>query len=121
MLEKFILNFQRMSLQPDQRTYSCNGHHRHHKLFKLSRSNFMILRATPHTRLRARDRRISSTLIGGKSRAGPSLLLHTMLEGSTEYVNGSWLGVKSAWIATWHRMDPVSWSLGLFSKTTSWR
>ena len=25
------------------------------------------------------------------------------------------------WIPTWHRMDHVSWSFGLFSKTTSWR
>ena len=27
----------------------------------------------------------------------------------------------STWIPTWHRMDHVSWSLGLFSKSTSWR
>ena len=31
------------------------------------------------------------------------------------------MDVKSTWIPTWHRMDHVSWSLGLFSKTTSWR
>jgi hypothetical protein len=29
--------------------------------------------------------------------------------------------VKSTWVPTWHRMDHVSWLLGLFSKTTSWR
>jgi hypothetical protein len=29
--------------------------------------------------------------------------------------------VKSTWTPTWHQMDCVSWSLGLFSKTTSWR
>ena len=31
------------------------------------------------------------------------------------------MDVKSTWIPTWHRMDHVSWSLGLHSKTTSWR
>ena len=27
------------------------------------------------------------------------------------------MDVKSTWIPTWHRMDHVSWSLGLMSKT----
>ena len=27
------------------------------------------------------------------------------------------MDVNAAWILTWHRMDDVSWSLGLFSKT----
>ena len=31
------------------------------------------------------------------------------------------MDVKSTWIPTWHRMDHVSWSLGLFSTTTSQR
>ena len=31
------------------------------------------------------------------------------------------IDVKSIWIPTWHRMDHVSWSLGLFWKPTSWR
>ena len=31
------------------------------------------------------------------------------------------MDAKSTWIPTWHRMDNVSWSFGLFSKTTSWR
>ena len=31
------------------------------------------------------------------------------------------MDVKSTWIPTWHQMDHVSWLLGLFSKTTSWR
>ena len=31
------------------------------------------------------------------------------------------MDVKSTWILTWHRIDHVSCSLGLFSKTTSWR
>ena len=44
------------------------------------------LRATSHTILRAHDQYTSSTLIGGKGGAGPSLL-HTTLEGPTEYVN----------------------------------
>ena len=29
--------------------------------------------------------------------------------------------VRSTWIPTWHQMGHVSWSLGLFTKTTSWR
>ena len=70
-------------------------------------------------RLRARDQYTSSALIGGKGRAGPSSL-RTTLEGPTEYVNARWMG-KSTWIPTWHRMDYVSWLLGLFLKTTSWK
>ena len=49
------------------------------------------LRATSHTRLRARDHYTSSTLIGGKGGAGPSSLLHTALDGPTEYVNARWM------------------------------
>ena len=29
------------------------------------------------------------------------------------------MDVKSTWLPTWHQMNHVSWSLGLFSKTTS--
>ena len=45
--------------------------------------------ATSHTRLKARDHcTSSSTLIGGKGRAGgPSSMFHTTFEGATEYVN----------------------------------
>jgi hypothetical protein len=50
-----------------------------------------ILRATTHTRLRASDHYAPSTLIGGKGRANPSSLLHTTLEGPTEYVNARWM------------------------------
>ena len=39
----------------------------------------------------------------------------------TNIVCGCKMDVKSIWILTWHRMEHVSWSLGLFSKTTSWR
>ena len=49
----------------------------------------------------------------GKGGAGPSSL-HIALEGLTEYVNARWMR-KSAWIPTWHQMDHVTWSLGLFS------
>ena len=66
-----------------------------------------------HTRPRARDHCISSTLIGGKRGAGPSSRHTTLFEGATEYVNGK-MDVKSTWIPTWHSMDHVSWSLGLF-------
>ena len=76
-----------------------------------------VLVSLPHVRLRACDYGTSSTLIAGKSGAGPSLL-HTTLEGPTEYVNAIWMQ-KSMWIPTWHPMDHVSWSLGLFSKTVS--
>jgi hypothetical protein len=48
------------------------------------------VRATSHTRLRTRDHYTSSTLIGGKAGAGPSLL-HNMPEGLTEYVNARWM------------------------------
>ena len=44
-------------------------------------------RATSHTRLIVRDHYISSTLIGGKGGANPSLLHTMLLEGPTEYVN----------------------------------
>jgi hypothetical protein len=49
-----------------------------------------FVRATSHTRLRAHDHYTSSALIGGKGGAGPSLI-HTTLEGPTEYVNASWM------------------------------
>ena len=80
----------------------------------------LALRATSHMRLRARDHYTSSTLIGGQGKAGPRSF-HTMLEGPTEYVNARWMWSLHAWMPTWHRMDHVSWSLGLFSKTTSWK
>ena len=44
------------------------------------------IRATSHTRRRARDHYTSSTLIGGKSEAGPSSL-HTRLEGPMECIS----------------------------------
>ena len=49
-----------------------------------------IIRATSHTRLRARDHYTSSILIGGQGEAGPSSL-HTTLEGPMEYVNARWM------------------------------
>jgi hypothetical protein len=41
------------------------------------------LRATSSTRLRARGHNISSSFGGGKVGGGPSLMLHTTLEGPT--------------------------------------
>ena len=64
------------------------------------------LRATSHTRLRARDHYTSSTLIGGKGGAGPSSL-HTTAWG-TNGVCECKMDVKSTWIPTWHQMDHVS-------------
>ena len=62
---------------------------------------------------------LQATLIGGKSGADPSSL-HTTLKEPTEHVNAR-VDVKSTRIPAWHQMDYVSWLLGLFSKTTSWR
>ena len=59
-------------------------------------------------------------LVGGKGRGGPTLL-HTPLEGPIEYVGECKMDVNSTWIPTLHQMDHVSWSLGPFLKTTSWR
>jgi hypothetical protein len=56
------------------------------------------LRATSHTRLKAQDHYISSTLIGGNSRAGPSSL-HITLEGPMEYISECKMGVKSTWMS----------------------
>ena len=39
----------------------------------------------------------------------------------TNGVCGCNMDVMSTWSPTWHRMDHVSWSLGLLSITTSWR
>jgi hypothetical protein len=39
----------------------------------------------------------------------------------TNGVCGCKMDVMTTWIPTWHRMDHVSWWLGLLSKTTSWR
>ena len=55
-------------------------------------------------------------LVQEKRGAGPSSLLHTTLEGPTEYANARWM----SWISTWRQMDHVSWSLGPFSRITSW-
>jgi hypothetical protein len=74
-------------------TYGIFGQGNYHvasklsdKLLLLVMNGFLYIRVTSHTRLRARDCYTSSTLIGGKGSAGPSLL-HTTLEGSMEYVN----------------------------------
>jgi hypothetical protein len=77
------------------------------------------IRATAHTRLRARDHCTSRTLtlIGGKGGAGPSSL-HITLNGPTE-LSECKMDVNSTWILTWHQMDHVSWLLGLFSKNSS--
>ncbi len=65
-------------------------------------------------RLRAHDHDTSSTLIGGKGGAGPSLL-HTTLEGPMEYVNARWMSSLHGFL---HgiEMDHVPWSLELLSK-----
>ena len=79
------------------------------------------IRATSHTRLRAHhEHYTSSTLVGGKGKAGSSLL-HTTLEGPTEWICECKVDVKSTRIPTWHWIDHASWSLGLFSNTASWR
>ena len=87
-----------------------------------------LVRATSHTRLRARDQYIPSTLVGGKGRTSPCSLHTTTLEGPTECVSECKMDVKSMWVLTWHRTDRfmVSWiifknhllEVGL---TQSWR
>ena len=57
---------------------------------EINNNNNNNMRATLHTKLRARDHYTSSTLIGGKGGAGPSSL-HTRLEGPMEYVNARWM------------------------------
>ena len=73
-----------------------------------------------YARLRVHGHYTSSILVGGKGGAGPSSR-HTMLKGLMEYICECKMDVESTWIPTWHQMDHVSWSLGLFWKTISWR
>ena len=47
--------------------------------------------------------------------------LHTTLEGPTEYVTARWMYSLHGFLFHGIEMDHVSWSLGLFSKPTSWR
>ena len=71
-----------------------------------------VPKATSHMRPSARIQYTSSTLIGGKGRAGPSSL-HTTLKGPTKYVNCK-MDVKSTWIRTWHHMAScfmVTWTI----------
>jgi hypothetical protein len=60
------------------------------KTFDCKKKTTRPLRVTSNMRLRARGHYTSSTLIGGKGRAGPSSL-HTMLEGPMVYVNARWM------------------------------
>ena len=77
---------------------------------------------TSNMRLRARDPYTSSALIVGKGGVGPSSVLTLCLRDQrSEYVSECKMDVKCQWIPIWHRLDRVSWSLGLLSKTTSWR
>jgi len=59
-------------------------------MVKPTHKNKVSISATSHMRLRAHDHYTSSTSIGGKGGAGPSLL-HTTLEGPMEYVNARWM------------------------------
>ena len=53
-------------------------------------------------------------------KAGPDKFASHYAQG-TNGISECKMDVKSTWILTWHQMDHVSWLLGLFSKTTSWR
>ena len=82
---------------------------------KLSNLVLWWLGVTLHTRLRARDRHISSTFIGGmKWRSQFKFASH--YAWGTDRVCDCKMDVKSTWNPTWHQMDHVSWSLGLFQK-----
>ena len=74
------------------------------------------LRATSHTRLRDRDHRTSSTLIGAKRRSRSRFVAH--YAWGTNGVCECKMDVKSTCISTWHQMDHVSWVLGVFMKPT---
>ena len=41
--------------------------------------------------------------------------LRTRLEGLTEHISECEMDVESTWIPTWHQMEHVSSSLGIFS------
>ena len=56
-----------------------------------------------------------------KRRSRSKFAIHATFEGPTEDACECKMDVKFRWIPTWHRLDHVSWSLGLFSKITSWR
>ena len=65
-------------------------------------------------RPRARDHSTSSTLIGGKGGAGPSSLLHTTLDGPTEYMCGREMDVKvymDSYVASNGSCTMVGWSV----------
>ena len=86
----------------------------------------LIRRVASHTRPRPRPRArdhydASSTLVGGKGGDCPSSLHASTLEGPTGVCECARWMLKSTWIPTWHHMGHVAWSLGLCSKTTSWR
>ena len=68
----------------------CDGLACVHKFEGSCKKHYESIRATSHTRLRARDHYTSSTPIGGKGGAGGPSLRHTTLEGLTEYVNARW-------------------------------
>ena len=76
------------------------------------------LRATSHTRLRARDHHnTSGTLfLWWIGRSWSKFKVHFTLDGPTEGVCECKMDIKSTWTPAWHRLDHVSWSLGSFSK-----
>ena len=89
-----------------------------HSLAHQSHLCSIPLRANSHTRLRARDQFTSSTLIVEKAEL---VQVRFTLRLRDQRVGECKKDVKSTRILTWHRMDHVSWSLELSSKTTSWR
>jgi hypothetical protein len=82
-------------------------------------SNDLALRATSHTKLRARDHYTSNHSQWWKRWSQSKFASHHTW--GTNGVCECKMDVKSTWTYAWHRMDHVSWSLGLLSKTTSWR
>jgi hypothetical protein len=61
----------------------------------------------------------SNTLIGGNGWSQSKFTSH--YAWGTNGVCDCKMDVKTSWFPTWHQLGHVSWSLGLFSKTTSWR
>jgi len=77
------------------------------------------LKATSHTRLRARDRITANALIGGKGGAGPSSLHTTiclrdqrgmwMHDGCNVYMDSYMASNESCFMVTWTISRTISW------------
>ena len=77
------------------------------------------LRATSHTRLRARDHNTSTTLIGGKGGAGPSSL--RLRDQRSMWMQDGCKVSMDSYMASTGSCFMVTWIIFFIKKTTSWR